>query len=160
MGIFPIISSHVDQVYLGGPDLPGEIENYKEIHLPAFNALYGYRFSKLFTLQGALSFAGSLKPFYDIYTDKKIITEKISQLTILPIARFNWNREGSLVTVYSSVGFGMSMSWQKNRNAREEDNNFMLAPAFHFNPIGISIGRKLYGLQSYKPALLGLFTWV
>lgn len=133
----------------------GDLNNHKRIRLPAFNAIYCYRFSRLFTLQSIVSYTGMIKPYEYLYTGKTVISERFSQLTILPVARFNWSRDGRLVTLYSSIGLGLAISWVTNIDGEKGDKSGWGFPTFHFNPIGISIGRKLYGFAELQASSIG-----
>lgn len=70
-------------------------------------------------------------------THERTNTDTSLFLYVIPQARFNWLRR-DLVKMYSSVGLGMITGYDLNKD-------FSVFPAFQINPVGIEVGRKVFG---------------
>lgn len=128
----------------------------KNVHQPAVNLSYAYRFKKWFALEVRASYSGSYEKYYDLYTDRYLLSDKSSYLLFMPIARFHWVNT-PMVSLYSSVGAGVTFSWRKNANGTEGSWYRRVFPAVHFSPIGISVGRRLFGFAEFGASMAGVF---
>lgn len=132
------------------------VYSLKRVHQPAVNISYAYRFKRWFALEIRASYAGSYEKYYDLYTDQYLFSDKSSYLYFMPVARFHWVNTG-MVSLYSSVGLGVMFAWQKNADGREGVHRNQVFPAAHFSPIGISVGRKLFGFAELGASMSGIF---
>ena len=85
------------------------------------------------TLSGNLIWQGNM----DAVTNERLKTSTSLMFQIVPQARFNWVRR-DLVKMYSSIGLGAIIGY-------DLDQEFGLLPTFQINPIGIEVGRKVFG---------------
>ena len=73
----------------------------------------------------------------DAVTDKNTNTDTSLFIYVVPQARFNWVRK-ELVKMYSSVGIGLMGGYDLEKEPG-------ILPAFQISPVGIEIGRKVFG---------------
>lgn len=116
----------------------------------AFSIIYSYRFQKWFELSAAITYSGSSTSYFSNNTDEKIDVRNLNQLTALPIARFVWFRT-AYVNMYSSLGLGLGVCFENTNGEKHEE----LALAFHVNPIGIAVGRRVYGFAELSFGSMG-----
>lgn len=107
-------------------------------------------FKHWFALTVGIGVNGAYQDVYDPMTGLKSGCNRGISVSVLPEARFNWlNR--SLVRMYSAAGLGIVIGGKRNMDYGNSE--YFLYPAFQLTPVGISIGRKVYGF-----AELGLGT--
>ena len=73
----------------------------------------------------------------DPVTDERIKTSTSLIFQVVPQARFNWVSR-DLVKMYSSIGIGALIGY-------DLDKCFDILPTFQVTPIGIEVGRKVFG---------------
>ena len=95
--------------------------------------LYKDWFTFALTLSGNFSWQGNK----DAVTDKNTNTDTSLFIYVVPQARFNWVRK-ELVKMYSSVGIGLMGGYDLEKEPG-------ILPAFQISPVGIEIGRKVFG---------------
>jgi hypothetical protein len=91
------------------------------------------RFTFALTLSGNFTWQGNI----DAVTNERIKPSTSLMFQIVPQARFNWVRR-DLVKMYSSIGIGAIIGY-------DLDKEFGLLPTFQINPVGIEVGRKVFG---------------
>ena len=85
------------------------------------------------TLSGNFTWQGKMDPV----TDERIKTSTSLIFQVVPQARFNWVSR-DLVKMYSSIGIGALIGY-------DLDKCFDILPTFQVTPIGIEVGRKVFG---------------
>lgn len=95
--------------------------------------LYKDWFTFALTLSGNFTWQGHA----DAITSERTGTDTSLFLYLVPQARFNWVRR-DLVKMYSSVGLGVLAGYDLDKEPG-------IMPAFQLNPVGIEIGRKVFG---------------
>lgn len=90
-------------------------------------------FTFALTMSGNFSWQGNK----DAVTDKNTNTDTSLFIYVVPQARFNWVRK-ELVKMYSSVGIGLMGGYDLEKEPG-------ILPAFQISPVGIEIGRKVFG---------------
>ncbi|MDE6569927.1 MAG: hypothetical protein K2K43_04825 [Alistipes sp.] len=103
---------------------------------------YDYRFRKWFDLGLAFSYYGEYSTSYNNSDFSFAARNRSHAITVMPVARFTWlNRRW--VRMYSSLGLGATFAFG------ELDHNTdyfrETSAALQFTPIGISVGRSLFG---------------
>lgn len=83
--------------------------------------------------------------YRDAVTDKRTGTEDGFILYIVPQARFNWVRR-DWVRMYSTVGLGVL--------AGITEGDFTVLPAAQLTPVGIEVGRRLFGFCEIGAGML------
>lgn len=119
-------STHSGPVYTGG----------------VWSLAYDYRFRKWFDLGLAFSYYGEYGTFYNNSDFSLAARSRSHAVTLMPAARFTWlNRK--LVRMYSSLGLGATFGFGE----LDHDTDYFreTSVALQFTPIGISVGRSLFG---------------
>ncbi|MDE6871148.1 MAG: hypothetical protein K2J62_03370 [Bacteroidales bacterium] len=103
-----------------------------------FSAEFNVRFKKWFTLSSQMNFDAVLQGTYSSLTGERTGNTNSYMLSVLPYAKFTYlNRP--LVYMYSSIGLGLSM-------ALEHNSSLSLYPAVQVVPVGVAVGKRVYGL--------------
>ena len=103
---------------------------------------YDYRFRKWFDLGLSVSYYGEYCRSYSNLDSSFVGRDRIHAITVMPVARFTWlNRKW--VRMYSSLGLGATFGF--GCIDRETDCFSDTTVAFQFTPVGISVGRSLFG---------------
>lgn len=113
-------------------------------YLPSFHLGYSYRLKKWLSLGLEFTYTCSYQNTYDLYTDKKTERNYKYYVGITPVLRFHWVRT-RYVQLYSSVGIGIGYYGDTEKKEDSKTRSIELAPSIHFNQIGITVGRKLFG---------------
>lgn len=103
---------------------------------------YAYRFTRWFDLGLSLGHYGEYSSSYSNEDGSLVGRNRIHAISVMPVARFTWlNRR--LVRMYSSVGCGAVIGWgRRNHDFSAIDER---ALALQFTPVGIAVGRSLFG---------------
>lgn len=103
---------------------------------------YAYRFARWFDLGLSLGHYGEYSSSYSNEDGSFVGRNRIHSISVMPVARFTWlNRR--LVRMYSSVGCGAVICWgRRNHDFSAIDERSV---AFQFTPVGIAVGRSLFG---------------
>lgn len=103
---------------------------------------YDYRFRKWFDLGLAVSYYGEYCRSYSNLDSSFVGRDRIHAVTVMPVARFTWlNRKW--VRMYSSLGLGATFGF--GCLDRGTDCFSATSVALQFTPVGISVGRSLFG---------------
>ena len=107
----------------------------------AWSLAYDYRFKRWFDLGLALSYYGEYNRLYS-NTDRSFVGHaRTHYVSVLPVVRFTW-LDRRWVRMYSAAGLGLTVE----RGVYGRDSSYRdLLPAFQFTPVGISVGRALFG---------------
>lgn len=103
---------------------------------------YDYRFKKWFDLGLALSYYGEYSNSYSNFDSSLASRNRAHAITVMPVARFTWlNRKW--VRMYSSFGLGATFGF----GHLDYDSYYFEETTFalQFTPVGISVGRSLFG---------------
>ncbi len=108
---------------------------------------YSYNFSRIFALQAGVTYEGGWSECYRAEDDLLVSSISSQFLTPMLTARFSWlNRK--YVRMYSSIGAGMSVSLSSTHYVTD-DNAVHERPdtylSLQVTPVGISVGKQLYG---------------
>lgn len=103
----------------------------------AISAEFAWLYKDWFTFALATAANITWQNSFDAVTGLRSGTQTGGMLYIVPECRFNWVRR-DLVKMYSSVGIGGLIG-------KDMDNDMAILPVFQVNPVGIEIGRKVFG---------------
>ena len=103
----------------------------------SISAEFSWLFKDWFTFSLTTAANISWQNSFDPVTQERSGTQTGGLLYVVPQYRFNWVRR-DLVKMYSSIGVGGLVG-------KDMDNDFVIFPAAQLNPIGIEIGRKVFG---------------
>ena len=141
---FPLFMKYNDMNYY----IPSSMEDiYRDYRGPAYmtgliSAEIDINFKRWFALTVGLGFNGIFQNVYDPMTGRRAGQNSGISVSIVPEARFNWlNR--NLVRMYSAAGIGIVIGGKRNMDYGNSE--YFLYPAFQLTPVGISVGRKVYG---------------
>ena len=113
---------------------------------------YGYRFNKWFDLSVAVSYYGEYSAVYSNLDNSKIHPDNMHAISILPVARFTWlNRKW--VRMYSSLALGAHIEVEQGTRTYTEGY-----VGGQLTPIGITVGRSLFGFAEIGLGTQGLAT--
>ena len=103
-----------------------------------FSGRFAINFKKWFTLSFDLAANLVWQNEFDAVSDRRNGSYVGFMIHAVPNARFNWlNREK--VRMYSTIGLG----FMTGKDA--ESSEFLILPSAQINPVGIEVGRKLFG---------------
>lgn len=110
----------------------------------AYALSYAYRFRKWFSLSAVCSYSGERFDIYSNLTGCRIRRNRLHCFSLLPVARFTWlNRP--LVRLYSSLGIGLQLIGGDRAAWDIEEPQ----AAFNYIPLGIAVGRSLFGFVEF-----------
>lgn len=116
----------------------------------AVNIAYSYRFKKWFELSLIFSYSGYFRQFYDTMTDRPAFRQNGFSVSFVPFVRFVWlNRP--VVKMYSGLGIGCSFAG----DVTPLERSTVIIPAIDITPIGIKVGKKIYGLAEVSLGTTG-----
>ncbi len=108
----------------------------------AWSLSYDYRFRKWFDLGLMLGYYGEYSRSYSNTDASPVGRNRAHAITVMPAMRFTWlNRRW--VRMYSSLGLGATFVF--GHRDRNTDSFRERHVAFQFTPVGISVGRSLFG---------------
>ncbi len=127
-----------------------------EMTTPHIELNYFYNFNKHWALGASFSHDSMTRSFYDRTTGHEVSREALNSISPMIYARATWlNRP--YVRMYTTYGLGVMLSLKNEVTPKTE-----VLPATQFNPIGISVGGKLYGFAetgigtSYFGGIVGI----
>lgn len=107
------------------------------------SADFNIQFKKWFALGLQANFDGIWSSLHSSDTGERLGNCSGVAFSFLPYARFTYlNRP--VVKLYSAVGLGIGAGYRKFDNSGWEET--LVYPAFQVTPIGIMVGRRVYGL--------------
>lgn len=105
---------------------------------------YAYRFRRWFSLAAVCSYSGERFDLCSNLTGSRIRRHRLHRFSLMPVARFTWlNRP--LVRLYSSLGIG----FQAIGGDRAAWGIGESQAAFNYIPLGIAVGRSLFGFAEF-----------
>ncbi len=107
------------------------------VDVPAKALTYTYRTSNVMEFGAQLSYTGNFTPYYSAYTGELSHIHSSQYITLMPYARATWLNT-PWVRLYSSFAIGLTAEFQN-----KQQRDFM--GAVQFTPVGITIGRELFG---------------
>ncbi|MCM1178016.1 MAG: hypothetical protein NC115_06730 [Bacteroidales bacterium] len=103
------------------------------------SAEFSARFKKWFALSVQANFCGVVRNVHSGWDGKKTGVDNDYVMSFLPYAKFTYlNRP--IVYMYSAIGIGMTMSFDGKGSGI-----YNLDPAFQITPVGVAVGKNLYG---------------
>lgn len=109
------------------------------------SAEFSYYFKRWFSLAVSLNYNGVFGSTFSGMDDSVLSRDNGAVVTLYPQARFSYlTRE--YVRLYSAVGLGVGYATFRSRSE--------LYPCFHLTPIGISVGRKVFGFCELGTGML------
>lgn len=144
-GGYPVMESLFYMGFGCGCDLPPGHSSLDEIYhdytKPMFstgiiNAELSWFHKDWFTFSFTTAVSLTWQGYRDAVTDKRTGSDIGFNLYLVPQARFNWVRR-EWVKMYSTIGIGAV--------AGINDEEFAVLPAAQLTPVGIEVGRKLFG---------------
>lgn len=113
--------------------------------IPSVGLSYTYRAKRWCEVGAVVAYTGSFNKRYAVDGDYCVGSCKEHFLIVMPTVRFVWLRR-DLVRMYSSVSLGIVGSWMRtNYDYTSPLCIGSLMPAFEAIPIGLSVGRQVFG---------------
>lgn len=143
------------------PFPPGYAGEYYQGHLigtPAINLSYNYQFKSWLSFGATLTYVWLQQKSYDLYTDAVSSKQNEHFIGLTPTIRLDWFRS-STVRLYSIAGFGIGFGTDKTTSYTSSERGYrenLSAPTVDLTPIGISVGRKIFGFCELGLSNLGL----
>ena len=100
------------------------------------NAEFAWFHKPWFTFSFTTAVSLTWQGYRDAVTDERTGSDAGFNLYLVPQARFNWVRR-ECVKMYSTIGLGAMVGIN--------DGEFGVLPAAQLTPVGIEVGRKLFG---------------
>lgn len=124
----------------------------------AWSLSYDYRIKKWFDLGLTLSYYSEYSSsFRWSYRDEAwslVGRNRAHAITVMPAARFTWVNT-RWVRMYSTLGLGATI--ECGDPGHGDDSYRDVSPAFQFTPIGIAVGRSLFGFAEIGCGAQGCF---
>lgn len=112
-------------------------------HYYTLSGDYSYWVNEWFNIGGSLTWVYGCRNMFDNITKQRIKTLHIDNISIMPMVRFAWYRNG-IVQLYSSAAIGLGIEHRSNYDTRQHAWNDLYC-AFDFKFLGFSAGRKWFG---------------
>ncbi len=103
---------------------------------------YDYRFKKWFDLGATVSYYGEYSDLYSSDGWSPVRRDRTHYISVMPVVRFTWLNK-NWVRMYSSFGLGATI--EHGRRYYDDRPYRDVLVALQFTPIGISVGRSLFG---------------
>lgn len=123
---------------------PTIFSDFKTV-VPSLSVDYGYNFNNWFHLGATFNYSSMAGDMLGANSDefRGIVTEHFIQ--VAAVARFYWFRS-EWVKLYSSVGFGLLVVHAETDGVGQRSGTSNSTGIyFDIRPIGLSVGKKLYG---------------
>ena len=111
---------------------------------------YYYRASRRWDIGLHFSWAREYSNLYSNIDNARLKRLDTDFLTFTPTVRFNWKRSKT-VHIYSAAGFGVILTQESCRKGVEDK------AAVQITPIGVSVGRRLFGFAELGFGVHGVF---
>ncbi len=115
---------------------------------------YDYRFKKWFDLGLTLSYYGEYSRSYSNRDSSPVGHNRAHALTVMPAVRFTWVHT-DWVRMYSTLGLGATLSGGRFDHNSEPFRDGVIA--FQLTPVGIAVGRSLFGFAELGLGAQGVF---
>ena len=117
----------------------------------AWTLSYAYRFRKWIDAGVALTYYGEYTSLHDNFDNSLIERLERHRIAIMPSVRFTWvNRE--LVRLYSTLNIGILFDSRRETSTLSRTDS-----AAQCTPIGIAVGRSLFGFAEIGFGTQGIF---
>lgn len=120
----------------------------------SYSLSYGYRFKKWLDLSAAFSYCASFYKAYDYADDSLFKRGGEHFLTLMPKVRFTWVNS-KWVRMYSSLALGATYN-TGDFNDYTGGSSPSIYPAIQISPLGIAVGRSLFGFAELGIGTQGL----
>ncbi len=134
---------------------PGSAPGYyrypgDKIGTPGINFSYTYQLKRWLALGITLGYAGVFQKSYDLYTDNTVSKKGKHFISFTPAVRFDWYRS-NMVKLYSCFGLGLGHIFERERYIGQDyvERDGFYTPTIDFTPLGISVGRKIFGFCEF-----------
>lgn len=107
------------------------------ININAKAVTYTYRTSRAMEYGAQLSYSGSFVPYFSTLTGERTHIASGQYVTLMPYARATWLNK-PWVRLYSSLAIGFTMVFDQGKQSD-------FGGAFQLTPVGITVGRELFG---------------
>jgi hypothetical protein len=135
--------SNYDEIGYLGNDFSYDTSYYGPSHHYAINLEYGYWVNEWFSIGANATWLIGQCNIFNKYTHERVFTSREDCISIMPIARFAWYRQG-MVQLYSSAGIGIGIE-RRVRYWNGKENLIDPYCAFDFKFLGLSVGKKWFG---------------
>lgn len=108
----------------------------------AWSLSYDYRFKKWFDLGATVSYYGEYTDLYSSDGWSPVRRDRTHYISVMPVVGFTWLNK-NWVRMYSSFGLGATI--EHGRRYYDDRPYRDVLVALQFTPIGISVGRSLFG---------------
>lgn len=154
-GIIPslmLYGSDLDSGEVFDPTLSGRIRDErsywgKERMVAVINAEYTYALKPWFSLGGRVAFESSFRTRRDIFTEEVVGRDNRYAGALLISMRFSYLRR-EIVQLYSGIAVGAA--------GHISNETIYWAPMYDATYIGVSVGRKLFGIAEFGGGMSGL----
>ena len=119
----------------------------------AWSLAYDYRFKRWFDLGLTLGYYGEYSRSYSNRDSSPAGRNRAHFITVMPVARFTWFNT-NWVRMYSSVGLGATFGC--GRFDLEGGQPDKTTVAFQLTPVGIAVGRSLFGFAEIGAGAQGV----
>ena len=117
----------------------------------SWSLAYDYRFTKWFDLGAVVNYYGEYSKLYGRDGWTLAGRDRTHYVSVMPLVRFTWlNRKWG--RMYSSTGLGLTIEYGEYGHASSYRDVLV---AFQFTPIGISVGRSLFGFAEVGAGVQG-----
>lgn len=126
------------------------------IGTPIINLSYNYQVKRWLSIGITASYCGRFKDMYEVYSGDKISKNKWQTFYITPIIRFDWLRLKSF-KLYSNIGLGIGQEYESSKDIKSDYKyrSTLTNLSIDINPIGMSIGRKVFVFFEAGPSTIG-----
>lgn len=123
----------------------------------ALTVAYGYRFRRWLEAGATLSYARFWRDTYVRLTGASAGKLRDNYLAVTPYARFTW-LDRRWVKLYSQTGIGIGAGFGHDDSfGRERTKLRDWYPTLQLTPIGVAVGRKVYGYADMSISNIGWF---
>lgn len=124
-------------------------DNYKKYKVTTASASFSYlyRFKKWLWFGADLSYCSYYTIYHDRISDRRTGVDHSQLIHLFPYVRFSWLNK-SLVTLYSGIGCGVSLAFEKE-NANREHFYFNCLPNIQMTFVGVTVGKKWFGISEF-----------
>ncbi|MDE5706924.1 MAG: hypothetical protein K2H69_01945 [Alistipes sp.] len=110
----------------------------------AYALSYAYRFRRWFALSVGCSYSGEQFDRYSNLTGRSVRRYRLHRFSLIPAVRFTW-LDRPWVRLYSSAGIGLQLiGGDRSLWGQSTDQ-----AALHFIPLGLAVGRSLFGFAEF-----------
>lgn len=105
---------------------------------------YSYRFNRVIGFGLTVSYSGRHGKCYDSFDKSVLGNSGADFITFMPMLRVHW-LNGKLYSLYSAVGIGITVEQEYEKSFRRNYSFTDTMLTGQFTPLGITVGRRLFG---------------